>query len=85
MLVKSIFQRRFWWNQEDDYKKVNVAWTQLKIPNFFDLEVKSAKINRDSKLDSNIKTESPRRKKIMKNVSEIKPKAGFKPPFPPEK
>lgn len=41
MLVKGLMKRRFWWMQEDDYKKVNFAWTQLKITQFYQLQKKS--------------------------------------------
>jgi hypothetical protein len=35
MLIKSLMKRRFWWTLEDDSKKSNFAWTQLKINNLF--------------------------------------------------
>jgi len=41
MLVKSLMKRRFWWAQEEDYKKSNFSWTQLKIINFYQYQHKS--------------------------------------------
>ena len=35
LLVKSLLKRRFWWNAEEDLKKSNFAWTQLKINNYY--------------------------------------------------
>lgn len=35
LLVKTLMKRRFWWVQEDDYRKANFAWTQLKINYFY--------------------------------------------------
>lgn len=35
LLVKSLLQRRFWWTVEEDPKKANFAWTQLKLNYFY--------------------------------------------------
>ena len=32
-------KRRFWWEQEDDPKKANFVWTQLKINDLFRLQL----------------------------------------------
>lgn len=37
LLVASLLKRRFWWAYEEDYKKANFVWTQLKINNFYEL------------------------------------------------
>lgn len=55
LLVQSIFKRRFWWNQEEDYKKANLAWTQLKIGTYFELQRKADGQNNELKLDSLVK------------------------------
>jgi len=39
--VKSLLKRRFWWTAEDDYKKANFVWTQLKQNNFYQYEKKA--------------------------------------------
>lgn len=87
LLVKSLMRRRFWWTQEDDHKKANFAWTQLKITNFFQLQKKSERYDIDSKLEGNV--EDPKKKKNLKRDSEIKsPTRGnmfFKAPLPPDK
>lgn len=49
MLVKGLMKRRFWWTQEEDYKKANFAWTQLKITSFYQLQKKSERFDIDSK------------------------------------
>ena len=36
-LIKSLMKRRFWWVEENDSKKCNFAWTQLKINWFYEI------------------------------------------------
>lgn len=35
LLVKGLMKRRFWWTIEEDPKKANFVWTQLKIMPFY--------------------------------------------------
>jgi hypothetical protein len=49
--VKSLLQRRFWWTVEEDPKKANFAWTQLKLNYFYEYQKKTSKTETDYKLD----------------------------------
>lgn len=42
LLVKSLLKRRFWWTVEEDPKKANFAWTQLKINYLYQYEKKTS-------------------------------------------
>ena len=41
LLVKSLLKRRFWWGEEEDPKKANFVWTQLKVNYLYQLQKKS--------------------------------------------
>jgi hypothetical protein len=41
LLIKSLMKRRFWWTLEEDPKKANFVWTQLKITSLYDYQHKS--------------------------------------------
>lgn len=63
LLVKSLIKRRFWWTIEDDYKKANFVWTQLKINNFYQFQIKSETYNIDSKIETNSDGIKPKKTK----------------------
>ena len=44
-------KRRFWWMQEDDPKKANFVWTQLKINHFYQYEPRGYLDNPFDKLE----------------------------------
>lgn len=50
MLIKSLMKRRFWWTIEEDYRKANFVWTQLKINQFYQYMVKSSICNKYDKI-----------------------------------
>lgn len=35
LLVQSLLKRRYWWTIEEDPKKANFVWSQLKINYFY--------------------------------------------------
>ena len=41
LLVQSLVKRRFWWAIEEDPKKANFVWTQLKVNYFYQYQKKS--------------------------------------------
>ncbi len=41
LLIKSLMKRRFWWTLEEDPKKANFVWTQLKITSLYEYQRKS--------------------------------------------
>jgi hypothetical protein len=41
LLIKSLMKRRFWWVQEDDPKKANFVWTQLKLNSYYKFQKKT--------------------------------------------
>jgi hypothetical protein len=51
LLVKSLLKRRFWWTAEEDPKKANFVWTQLKINSFYQYERKAYVEKKNHKLD----------------------------------
>lgn len=53
LLVKSLLKRRFWWTVEEDPKKANFAWTQLKINYLYQYEKKTSIESKHYKLDKN--------------------------------
>ena len=38
LLIKSLMKRRFWWVQEEDPKKANFVWTQLKNSHYYQFQ-----------------------------------------------
>lgn len=51
LLVKSLLKRRFWWTVQEDQKKANFVWTQLKVNNFYQYQKKTEKKFKNNKLD----------------------------------
>ena len=85
MLVKSLLKRRFWWTLEEDPKKSNFVWTQLKVNYFYQLQKKAEPEKRFHKLDKDFDLPSSPKKKKKKNQNETKQpiKVGiFKAPLP---
>jgi hypothetical protein len=86
MLISSLMKRRFWWVQEDDYKKANFSWTQLKINFIYQQQKKSEQYVLETKIekaDDEKKRKNTRKKTEPKSPS--KNNVFFKPPFPSEK
>lgn len=86
LLVKSLLKRRFWWTLEEDPKKANFAWTQLKLNHLYQYQNKTANAQRHHKLDADyLPPESPKKKrKNKKEENKLPVKAGiFKAPLPP--
>lgn len=51
LLVKSLLKRRFWWTVEEDVKKANFLWTQLKVNYFYQFQKKAYPTQKHHKLD----------------------------------
>ena len=85
LLVKSLLKRRFWWTIEEDPKKANFVWTQLKLNYFYQLQKKAEPQQKFHKLDKDFETPSSPKKKKKKNQNETKQptKAGiYRAPLP---
>lgn len=79
-------KRRFWWVSEDDSRKANFAWTQLKIMNFYQFQKKSGRFDVDSKAD--LGKDNQKKKILMREREEKSPfrvNFLFKPPLPEDK
>lgn len=51
LLVKSLLKRRYWWIVEEDPKKANFVWTQLKLNYFYQMQPKAEPLHINHKLD----------------------------------
>jgi hypothetical protein len=51
LLVKSLLKRRYWWVAEEDPKKANFVWTQLKLNYCYQQQPKAEPIYTHHKLD----------------------------------
>lgn len=66
LLVKSLLKRRFWWTVEEDAKKANFLWTQLKVNYFYQFQKKAYPNQKDHKLDKDFEVVSPNSPKKKK-------------------
>jgi hypothetical protein len=87
LLVKSLLKRRFWWSVEEDPKKANFVWTQLKVNYFYQFQRKADPNQHHHKLDKDFEVDSPNSPKKRKKKQESKSqpvKAGiYRAPLPP--
>ncbi|CAD8054068.1 unnamed protein product [Paramecium primaurelia] len=76
LLIKETFKQRWWWtlNQEADNKELNFIWTQIKVPQFMNLQEwsKESILTRQKSL-STTSTELKRTKKLQSPKSQKKP------------
>ena len=54
-------KRRFWWTPEDDYRKANFSWTQLKINQIYQLQKKSEAYPIETKSDNQVEDQKKRK------------------------
>jgi hypothetical protein len=82
LLVKSLMKRRFWWTQEDDYKQANFVWTQLKINNYYQFQMKSDFYNLEWKINNQPGGKEGKKKGKTSNDQKPTQKGGYKAPLP---